>query len=518
MSGVPAFDHLPGQPADICLIVEGCYPHVSGGVSTWLNWLMRSLPELKFAVVSIVTAGEPRVSRYEYPANLIRFQEIILQSPPPEWRPRFARSRPASSAIADVLVSFIQTGSLDDLAALNNLVNDPKRPLALDYLIESDFGWEICLATYKQLMPHGPFIDFFWAWHALMGGLFAILKSSIPPANCYHTISTGYAGLLAARLSIEGAQRTLLTEHGIYTNERRIEILMADWMVDTLDKGLSLETGAMDLRDLWITAFESYARACYAACDKVTTLFGDNQPMQRLLGAYEKQMQIIPNGIELEKFDAIPKPAPGNRPTVALVGRVVPIKDIKTFIRAADLIRREVPDIHAIVAGPIDEDPGYYEDCRQMVAGMELEQTVSLIGMADVISLLEQTHVVVLTSLSEAQPLSILEAGAAGRPCVTTNVGACREMIEGRPGDGSAEVPDGERGGFVADILAADQIAEYVVRLFNDPELQTSCGDNLARRVREHYSSENAISQYRSLYQADDGQAGRTSASLPEGI
>lgn len=41
----------------------------------------------------------------------------------------------------------------------------------------------------------------------------------------------------------------------------------------------------------------------------------------------------------------------------------------------------------------------------------------------------------ILTSISEGQPLSVLESMAACRPCVTTEVGCCRELLEGAPGD-----------------------------------------------------------------------------------
>ena len=495
--GIPAFDRILGEPADVCLIVEGCYPHVAGGVSTWVDWLFRSLPDTRFAAVSLVAPGDGRTSRYAFPPNLVRFGEIVMGGPSGTVR----RPRQAAGASADrlatLLVNFVRTGELKTLADINSLVNDRSHPVPLPALTEGEFAWELCREAYRQLMPHGSFKDFFWAWQALMGGLFAVLKAPLPPARTYHTISTGYAGLLAARAAIEGAEKVLITEHGIYTNERRIEILMADWVVDTVDKGIAIDDVRMDLRDLWITAFESYARCCYAACNTITTLFSDNQPMQRLLGARDDQLHVIPNGIELDRFGTVPPVALGSRPTAALIGRVVPIKDIKTFIQAADLIRREIPDAHAVIAGSDEENPGYAAECREMVARLGLQDTLTFLGQVDVRTLLATTHVVVLTSLSEAQPLTVLEAGAAGRPCVTTNVGACREMIEGEP-DGS---PLTGRGGFVTDILAADQIADAVVKLLKDPELRDTLGQNLRRRVHAEYSSELSAGRYRALYE-----------------
>ena len=93
-------------------------------------------------------------------------------------------------------------------------------------------------------MPHESFLHFFWAWRALFGGLVATLSFPLPPARVYHTVSTGYAGLLAARAAVETGRPALITEHGIYTNERRIEILQADWIVDTVDKGFAIARSA----------------------------------------------------------------------------------------------------------------------------------------------------------------------------------------------------------------------------------------------------------------------------------
>src|SRR5690606_17511229 len=223
------------------------------------------------------------------------------------------------------LVGLVNEGSLARFAAIDRLVNDPAAPVSLEKLLRSEFAWDLCRSVYTRLMPNGSFKDFFWAWHALMDGLFSILKADLPRAETYHTISTGYAGLVAARAKAAGAARTIITEHGIYTTERRIEILMAPWIVDTIDKGMSLQDTRLDIRDLWIKVFESYARCCYDACDAITTLFSDNQPMQRASGAAESRLRIIANGIDVERFASV-GPLPGG-PTIALVGRVVPIKD-----------------------------------------------------------------------------------------------------------------------------------------------------------------------------------------------
>ena len=102
----------------------------------------------------------------------------------------------------------------------------------------------------------------------------------------------------------------------------------------------------------------------------------------------------------------------------------------------------------------------------------------------------------VLSSLSEAQPLTVLEAGAAGIPCVTTNVGSCREILHGM----EDENPGFGIGGIVTDVVSPDQIAEGVISLLRDDELRVQMGSNLRARVRQYYSSERSRDAYANLY------------------
>ena len=52
----------------------------------------------------------------------------------------------------------------------------------------------------------------------------------------------------------------------------------------------------------------------------------------------------------------------------------------------------------------------------------------------DIVKYMEKLDFTILTSISEGQPLSVLESFAARRPCVTTDVGCCRELLEGKEG------------------------------------------------------------------------------------
>lgn len=481
--------------ADVCLIVEGCYPYVPGGVSSWIDWLMRSQPDTAFCVVSLWPKPMGLKSRFDAPPNMVSFEPLYLQQfgSPPRQR---NISSDAVAALGEALTVLMTQGGRAPLAGAMRELAAISGHMRIEELFNAPAAWSIVQDMYRREMPNGSFLDYFWAWRALLSGLFAVLEAPLPAAKVYHTISTGYAGLLAARAGLETGRPCVLTEHGIYTNERRIELLMADWVADTIDKGHALDDPRFDLRDMWVRAFEAYARTCYEMASDVVTLYRDNQGPQRILGAREDQLSIIANGIDVKRFASLAIADPAARPTMALIGRVVPIKDVKTFIEAARHLVARVPELRAWIIGPTEEDPGYHAECKALVEAYGLTKTVLFTGPVDIIDYLGKIHVAVLTSLSESQPLVVLEAGAASIPFVATDVGSCREIIEGH----FEETPHLGVGGVVTHLAAADEIADAAFTLLTDHELRRRYGNALKARVSTYYTSERATAAYARLY------------------
>ena len=494
------------ETVDVCIVVEGAYPYVAGGVSSWLDWLFRVQSDVTFGVVALTADETPRTSKYDIPENVKFLKPVPLARK--MQKPRLRGPALNVDGFAEALEWVLSTGSADAFATLVDLVETPvrKTPFAwldktetapsYEELLNSQAAWDIMVRCYRRLLPHASFPDFFWAWRNLVGGLFSVLTEPIPQARAYHTISTGYAGLFAARAALSTDRPAAITEHGIYTNERRIDLVTADWIEDSVASGLSGLDDREDIRGFWARSFECYARTTYALSTKITTLYGANQTMQRALGAEEDRMQVIPNGIDLDKFESSRIRVEGRRPTAALLGRVVPIKDVEAFIDAAAVVRARVPDAQMLVLGPTDEDPEYYERCKKKVADLGLEDTVIFKGKVNIFEYLPKIDVMVLTSISEAQPLVLLEAGAAGIPCVATDVGSCREIIEGAP----AERPNLGRAGRIAPAMDSAAIGEGIVELLADPRLRAECGAILMRRVEQHFTSDDSAARYLDLY------------------
>ena len=185
-----------------------------------------------------------------------------------------------------------------------------------------------------------------------------------------------------------------------------------------------------------------------------------------------------------------------------VLGVAVPIKDVRMFIHACGSLRRKHPDLEALVIGPDDEDPAYAAECRRLVAEEGLEACLRFTGRADVAHYLARIDICVLTSLSEAQPLVLLEAGAAGIPSVATDVGSCREIIEGSDGD-----PVSGAGGMVVPVGDSAATASAMAALLSDASLRERMGEVMRRRVSQFYNKERIDRTYRALYDFHLGRA-----------
>lgn len=480
------------QKADVCLILEGTYPYVEGGVSTWTHELITRHRDTSFHILSILPRDAEVVRKYNLPSNVVGHTDLRLLN----LRDKGIRGARALDALEGPLNNMtVGHATLRDMDHVMRLLGQFSVRPGMFELLDSEEAWELMESMYETSFHESSFLDYFWSWRAIMGGLYSILLSDLPEANVYHALSTGYAGLFAARAKLETGRPAIITEHGIYTNERRIEVASADWLEENFSRSLTIDDTRRSLRDLWMDTFTNYSRIAYEAADEIVTLFEGNQIAQRADGASEDKLKVIPNGVDIERFARIRR-VPHERPTIALIGRVVPIKDIKGFIRSCAMLREHLPDLRAYIMGARDEDDSYAHECEEMVRHFSLEDTVIFTGQVNVDDYLPEIDLIVITSISEAQPLVILEAGACGVPSVATNVGACAELLLGT----QDEEPNLGAGGMVVPLSNPAATADAIYALLTDRELYKSCSESMRQRVSVYYSKERQYEAYDRVY------------------
>ena len=485
------------QKADVCLILEGSYPYVTGGVSGWAQGLIKEQSHLSFHICAIAPRDGDLTLKYDLPSNVIGLTTIRLNDLPAGANIQSGLASRLHRALREPLATLTSTEpmQLDDLKQVMDVLRSTRASLGTEALLDHEQAWQQLVALYEDSFPDHSFLDYFWSYRAIAGGLYSTLLAPLPQADIYHAMSTGYAGLMAARAKVETGKPVFVTEHGIYTNERRIEVTSADWLETTASKALTIDKPRRDLRDMWIDSINNFSRVCYEASDRIITLFAGNQKPQLEDGAHQDKLQIIPNGVDIRRFAGLAHRRQAT-PTVGLIGRVVPIKDIKTFIRACGLLRQTAPDMKAYIIGPTDEDKEYYAECMTLVQLLGLEKTITFTGQAKVDEYIPMLDVLVLTSISEAQPLVMLEAGAAGIPMVATDVGSCREIIEGT----EDETPHLGAGGIVTPLASPASTADAIYTLLSDNSLYESASQAIRARVAQYYNEGIQQQAYRNLY------------------
>ncbi len=483
--------------ADICLILEGTYPYVTGGVSNWAHELIEEHKDTSFHLLSIVPYDAELELKYQLPSNVKSLKTIRLGRLPEGGKCTSLMARRIHSALAGPIKSTTseQPLELDELRKMIDALRSTTVSLGSNILLDREEAWEQLIELYEDSFNDHSFLDFFWSYRAIASSIYSILLTDLPKADLYHAMSTGYAGLMAARAKIETNKPVMVTEHGIYTNERRIEVVAADWLDSTASRALTVDKPRRDLRDLWIDSILNFSHVCYQACDSVITLFKGNQVHQLEDGADPAKMKVIHNGIDLNRFGTIARKRHG-APTIALIGRVVPIKDVKTYIRTCSLLKQYAPDIKAYVLGPTDENKKYFNECINMTKLLGLENNIVFTGRVDVDNYLDHIDVLVLTSLSEAQPLVILEAGACGIPTVATDVGACKEIIYGA----TDEEPKLGTGGIVTPLASPAATAEAILTLLSNEDLYSQCSNVIKQRIAKYYDQKTLHAEYETLY------------------
>ncbi|MEY8878761.1 MAG: GT4 family glycosyltransferase PelF [Leptothrix sp. (in: b-proteobacteria)] len=501
--------------ADIAFLLEGTFPYVSGGVSSWVNTLLRGFPELRFAIYFLGSRPDDYgPMRYELPANVVHFETHYLFDT--EGRPPQRDAHTDAAAFDKVRElhehwrSPQRGAAMPDVDALFGAVIDEMDDrLDESHFLRGDRAWGYINEQYTAQCADPSFVDYFWTVRMMHAPLWRLqrLAAGMIPVRAFHTVSTGYAGLLGAMCQRRWRRPLVLSEHGIYTKERKIDLFSARWIADNRTALQRDATQLSYFRDMWIRFFEGIGRACYDASNPIIALYESNRQRQVLDGAAAERTTCIANGISIPTFAPLRALRPAAVPQVlCLIGRVVPIKDVKTFVRAMRTVVNRLPEAQGWIAGPTDEDPDYGRECEALVAGLGLQAHVKFLGFQRLTELLPKVGLVVLSSISEALPLVLLEGFAAGVPAVSTDVGSCRQLIEGLPGDDAAL----GRAGRVVSLADPRALADAAVELLADPQAWAAAAASGIARVERYYALDTMLDRYREVY---DGALAQTAAA-----
>ena len=225
----------------------------------------------------------------------------------------------------------------------------------------------------------------------LMRSLYRAFKRSAPDVVHCHNATAAIFAALPARLA--GVKTVIATRHGLvkppYQLRRELKFALAsrwcDWVVGVCE---GTRTNLL--------------AAPFAARDKIIHIY---------------------NGASPADIQAVPQPKNGF--TLLYVGRLAPLKDHGTLLRAFSLMRRHHPDVRLWIVG----DGPLESSLRKLTDELGLNECVTFFGeQADVSPFLLAADLFVSSSVTEGLPVSLLEAMSVGLPAVVTDVGGMGEI------------------------------------------------------------------------------------------
>lgn len=198
-------------------------------------------------------------------------------------------------------------------------------------------------------------------------------------------------------------------------------------------------------------------------------------------GADPARVKLVYHGIAVEDFSDSLR-GEGRRRLgigdadylVACAGRIYERKGLKDLVPAFARFRQKVPNARLVIAGAVSSFQ-YAAELRGLISELGVEDAVAIredLVLDDMPSFFAAADLVVQPSLAEGLGLAVIEAMAAGRPIVATNV------------TGIAEVVTDGVDGLLVEARSPDQLAEAMLRVFREPELADSLAQG-ARRTAE---------------------------------
>lgn len=239
-----------------------------------------------------------------------------------------------------------------------------------------------------------------------------------------------------------------------------------------------------------------FRRAVYGMANSIFAVTGELQQFHaRQAWISPSRIRVISNGIDTHLYSPRPELRESIRETIGIprgrfvvgtVGRLVPIKDHGTLLKATAVLAERGIDVHVLLVGGGPE----LNRCQQLVETTPaLANRVSFLGARDDVSeMLNAMDVFVLSSFSEGMSNTLIEAMSCELPVLATRVGGNPEVV----------------GGEMVNSLFApgdiDGLAASLERLAQDSSLRRTLGRAARERAVSSFSLECMVGNYQRLY------------------
>ncbi len=471
---------------------EGTYPYVTGGVSTWADILVHELKNIDFTLIPIQMHPYVKL-KFEIPPNVTNIINVPLwgTEEPIEYirQVDFAR-------IYEAKIRTQTTKSIEKIKPIMILILDhifrKKEDLDLlgdaiydfyEYFHKYDYYetfrdeelWNIyreyILEHYKDIEEDIPTVFDMVEGLRYLYRFFIALLPDLPKAHIYHSSAAAFCGLSCIIAKKKYKSKFLLTEHGVYIREQYLAASRNLMPYRTKEFMMGLITLVSKLN--------------FHFADIVSPVCNYNSRWEKKWGVKKSKIHTIYNGIDTSKFKKIDVEK-SDRPTVVMVARIDPLKDIETFIKTAQLVAKEIPNVLFRLYGPII-DRKYYNTCAELVDKLNLQNNFEFAGLTNSPETAYNSgDVVMLTSISEAFPFVVIEAMACEKVVVSSDVGGTKEVLE--------------NFGYVIKPKDYQAFADKVIYVLKNPKIAKEMGAEAREFVLNGFTIEDMVDNYHNVY------------------
>lgn len=468
----------------VALAAEGTYPHQFGGVSVWCDQLIRGLPQHDFILIPLVATGNEAM-RWQLPGNVKSVLTIPLWGRPPSVpvRSRLSGRRNDSllTELIDVLLSPPARAQERFTSVMHELFSYGQAH-DLRALLASEDAVRVLGDAWRRRWPEilpGPLQIVPTLGDAVVA--MQLLEHALRPfshrpvqADVIHAVTNGLGVLPAVASKWRYDRPMIVTEHGVYMREHYLHLRHPQF--------------GWPVKDLYLRFLRRLCTLGYQEAEVITPGNVYNKRWEAELGAETTRIRTVYNGVDPAVFPVLTEEP--EVPTISWVGRIDPIKDLVTLLRAFSLVIREIPQARLRIFGsPPQGGEAYLERCRAEAAELGLGEQATFEGrVPDIREAYAAGHVFVLCSISEGFPYSLIEAMACGRACVGTDVGGVSEAL-------------GDDAGLIVPPRSPAALAGACVRLLRDDGLRRTLGAAARARSVEHFTVDRAVSSFDELYQ-----------------
>ncbi|MBV8518608.1 MAG: GT4 family glycosyltransferase PelF [Acidobacteria bacterium] len=485
----------------VLMTTEGTYPYSAGGVSTWCDALLRNTPEVRWTLLPLMM--NPHIEQtFEPPHNVRKVLDVPLWGieEPAEFSDiPFAqlydrKRRTTTDAITrEFLPPFrellrVICGHPGDAPAFGRVLvalEDYFRVYDYNETFKSRPVWDAFRESVERFSreqivrearpgPEHQLPSLFdlteslrWLYHFLI-----VLNVRVPKTSVTHATAAAFCGIPCITAKVRHGTPMLLTEHGVYLREQYLF--------------LSRFRRLFFCKQFLLNLITAVVRANYHFADLVAPVCHYNTRWEVAHETPPQKIRVIYNGVDPDRFT--PAPKTHGEPHVVATARIDPLKDIETLLRVAARLKTTHPRARFTVYGAV-ADEAYFRRCVALQKHLGVTDSVHF-GSAtdDVVAAYRDADVVLLTSISEAFPYSVIEAMSCEKAVVASDVGGVGEALEGC--------------GVLVKPRDDETFAAEVGKLLDDPSLRTRLGAKARARVLDEFRLDHTIGRYLETYRS----------------